>query len=278
MKYYRGLLVAFFALCLGFLTACSDAPAKANVGQFTYDDIVNTGLANSCPTLSDEARGSIPITAGQPYEVSGLCLEPQEFFVKEEPTNKRREAEFVAAKPLTRYTSSLEQISGTLIANDEGVFSLKEEAGIDFQPITVLLPGGEEVPFMFTIKQWDATTDKGFDSINTRTDFKGEFYVPSYRGAVFLDPKARGVASGYDNAVALPASADNSELARANLKRYETGRGELSLQVTQVDAETGEFGGTFVSTQPSDTDLGATDPEDVKIKGVFYARIAPGLE
>ncbi|MGB0560251.1 MAG: photosystem II manganese-stabilizing polypeptide [Spirulinaceae cyanobacterium] len=278
MRYYRGLLVAFFALCLGFLTACSDAPANATSGQLTYDDIVNTGLANSCPTVSDEARGSIAIEVGQPYEVSGLCLEPQEYFVKEESTNKRREAEFVEAKALTRFTSSLDQVSGTLVANAEGVLSFKEEAGIDFQPITVLLPGGEEVPFMFTIKQWDATTDKGFDSINTRTDFEGQFYVPSYRGAVFLDPKGRGIASGYDNAVALPAGADESELTRANVKRYETGRGEMSLQVTQVDAETGEFGGTFVSIQPSDTDMGAADPEDVKIKGVFYARIAPSLE
>lgn len=278
MRYYRGLLVAFFALCLGFLTACSDGPAKAISGQYTYDDIVNTGLANSCPTVDDAARGIIPIDVGQPYEVTGLCVEPREYFVQEEPTNKRREAEFVPAKALTRYTSSLDQVSGTLVASEDGVLSFKEEAGIDFQPITVLLPGGEEVPFMFTMKQWDAKTPEGVASINTRTDFKGPFYVPSYRGAVFLDPKGRGIASGYDNAVALPANADGNELTRSNTKRYETGRGEMSMQVTQVDAATGEFSGTFISIQPSDTDLGAADPEEVKIKGVFYARIAPSLD
>jgi photosystem II oxygen-evolving enhancer protein 1 len=38
--------------------------------------------------------------------------------------------------------------------------------------------------------------------------FGGEFVVPSYRGATFLDPKGRGAASGYDNAVALPAASD----------------------------------------------------------------------
>jgi photosystem II oxygen-evolving enhancer protein 1 len=262
MRYYRGLLIAFLALCLGFLTACSDGPAEASGGQqqLTYDQIVNTGLANLCPSLDDTARGSIPIEPGQKYTVSAMCFEPQEYFVKEEPTSKRRAPEFVEGKVLTRLTSSLDQVRGTVTAGANGVLSFKEEGGIDFQPITVLLPGGEEVPFMFTVKQWDAKTESGFKSINTRTDFEGSYFVPSYRGAVFLDPKGRGVASGYDNAIALPADADNEKLVRANVKRYETGTGQMGLQVTQVDAETGEFGGKFVSIQPSDTDLGADDP------------------
>ena len=113
------------------------------------------------------------------------------------------------------------------------------------------------------------------DSINTSTDFEGEFNVPSYRGAVFLDPKGRGVASGYDNAVALPSEADSEQLKRANTKRVETGKGKISLQVAKVDNNTGEIAGTFESEQPSDTDLGADDPKEVKVRGIFYARIAP---
>ncbi|WP_072621730.1 photosystem II manganese-stabilizing polypeptide [Spirulina major] len=275
MRYYRGLLIAFFALCLGFLTACSDGPANATSQQLTYDDIVNTGLANGCPELDETARGSIPVVAGKEYLISAMCLEPKEYFVKEEPTNKRVEAEFIQGKVLTRYTSSLDQVSGTLTASADGVLTFKEEAGIDFQPITVLLPGGEQTPFMFTMKSLDAKTEAGFDSVNTSTDFEGEFFVPSYRGSVFLDPKGRGVASGYDNAIALPAGADSDSFERANVKRYETGRGEMSLQVTKVDSETGEIAGTFTSIQPSDTDLGADDPEEVKIKGSFYAQVSP---
>lgn len=42
--------------------------------------------------------------------------------------------------------------------------------------------------------------------------FGGEFVVPSYRGATFLDPKGRGAATGYDTAVALPAAGDDGEL------------------------------------------------------------------
>ncbi len=276
MRYYRALLIAFVAVCLGLLTACSDGPAKAaSRDQLTYDQIVNTGLANLCPRLEETTRGSIPLEAGQAYKLYSLCLEPQDYFVKEEPTNKRQNPEFVKGKVLTRNTSSLDQVRGTVTRDAQGVLTFTEEGGIDFQAITVLLPGGEQIPFLFTIKELVATTESGFDSINPSTDFKGEFNVPSYRGAVFLDPKGRGVASGYDNAVALPSVADDEELARANVKRFLSGRGEISLQVTKVDSETGEIAGSFVSEQPSDTDLGADDPEEVKVKGIFYARVRP---
>ncbi len=72
---------------------------------------------------------------------------------------------------------------------NEEISTLKEEDGIDFQPITVQLPGGERVPLFFTIKGFTGKTEAGFNSINSSTDFEGEFKVPSYRGAGFLDPK-----------------------------------------------------------------------------------------
>lgn len=275
MRYYRALIAALLAICLGFITACSNGPANATIDKrdLTYDDIVNTGIANSCLQLPDTVRGSISLEPGQSYAINELCLEPREYFVKEEPVNKRREAEFVKGKSLTRYTSSLEQMYGTIKVNDDGSLTLIEEGGIDFQPITVLLPGGEEIPFLFTIKSLVATTQAGNGEINSSSDFSGEFRVPSYRGAVFLDPKGRGVASGYDNAVALPAGADADELNRANTKRVLKGKGEISLLVTKVNGSTGEIAGNFVSEQPSDTDLGADDPEEVKVTGVFYGRV-----
>ncbi len=273
---YRTLIVAFLALCLGVLTACSQGPANAtSKEQLTYDQIVNTGLANSCPEISETRRGSLPIEPGQSYALSSLCVEPREYFVKEEPINKRQAAEFIQGRLLTRYTSSLEQITGTISAAEDGTLTLVEEDGIDFQPVTVQLPGGEQVPFMFTIKNLVATSEPGQTSINTSTDFEGSFKVPSYRGAVFLDPKSRGVASGYDNAVALPSQADEKGLTRANLKQLVGGKGTMSLQITKIDASTGEIGGTFESEQPSATDLGAEDPEDVKIRGTFYGRLTP---
>lgn len=266
---YRALIVAILALCLTVLTACSEGTTGTK--QLTYDDIKNTGLANNCPKLPGQGRGSIAIEQNQTYIMSDLCLQPISFFVKEEASNPRKEAEFVPGKLLTRYTSSLAQIMGPVTSNPDKILTFVEEDGIDFQPITVQLPGGEQEPFFFTIKGLVAKSEPGMESINSSTDFEGEFYVPSYRGATFLDPKGRGVATGYDNAVALPAGADAEELTIANVKRTEIGKGNIVLAINKVNSITGEISGTFESEQPSDTDLGAQEPVDIKIRGIFYA-------
>lgn len=275
--WYRAVIAAFLALCLGVLTACSESPESISRDQLTYDDILNTGLANSCPQISETSRGSIPIDASKTYVLKDLCIEPSEYFVKEEPTNKRKKAEFIPGKILTRYTSTLDQITGLISSDSEGVLTFKEQDGIDFQAITVLLPGGEEVPFLFTVKNLVANTQPGTTSINSSTDFTGEFKVPSYRGQVFLDPKGRSVASGYDNAVALPARADDEDFTRANVKEFVARTGTMALNITRVDSQTGEIAGVFVSEQPSATDLGAEEPEEVKVQGTFYGRIEPAV-
>ena len=272
---YRALIVAFFALCLGLITACSDAPSTSVSDVLTYEQIRGTGLANKCPQLTETSRGSIAVAPNVTYSIKELCLEPTNFFVKEEPANKRQEAEFVPGKVMTRYTSSIDQVQGKLTVNSDNSLTFTEEDGLDFQAITVKLPGGELVPFLFTIKNLVAQTQPNLTSINTSTDFEGTFKVPSYRGAAFLDPKGRGVVSGYDNAVALPAQADDEELTRTNVKRAEILKGKISLQVAKVDNTSGEIAGTFESEQPSDTDLGAGEPKEVKIRGLFYGRIEP---
>lgn len=272
---YRALIVAFLALCMGFLTACNDVSEIASVETLTYDQIRGTGLANKCPQLSETSRGSIPLNSGDSLVIKELCLEPTAYFVKEEPTNKRQKPEFVQGKVLTRKTSSLDQIQGDLIYNEDGSLTFKEKDGFDFQAITVKLPGGESIPFLFTIKGLVAQSQPGLTSINTSTDFKGSFRVPSYRGATFLDPKGRGVASGYDNAVALPAHADEEELKTANVKRVEVLDGTISMSIAKVNSSSGEIAGTFESIQPSDTDLGADEPKEVKVRGVFYGRVEP---
>ncbi len=269
---YRALIATLLALCLGFITACSDAPS-ASTTALTYEQIRGTGLANKCPQISETSRGSIPIDSSQSYSIKELCMEPTNYFVKEEPTNKRQKVEFVTGKVLTRKTSSLDQIQGDLLVNSDGSLTFQEKDGFDFQATTVKLPGGELVPFLFTVKGLVAQTQPGLTSLNTSTDFKGSFRVPSYRGATFLDPKGRGVASGYDNAVALPGRSDAEELTRENVKRAEVLEGNMALSIAQVNSATGEIAGTFESIQPSDTDLGSGDPKEVKIRGIFYGRI-----
>jgi photosystem II oxygen-evolving enhancer protein 1 len=271
---FRGLIAALMAVCIGFLTACSDSPANATSSvPLTYEQIRNTGLANNCPTIADISRGSIDLDSNKKYQFVDMCLQPTEYFVEVEPANKRQKPEFVKGKVVTRATSSLDQIKGSITFNDEGKLIFKEEDGIDFQAITVKMPGGELVPFLFTIKELVAISDVPTPVLTTSTDFSGEFKVPSYRGSVFLDPKGRGVASGYDNAIALPAEADSSKLSRTNVKRTDSFKGNITFEVAKINAATGEVAGIFTSQQTSDTDLGADDPEKVRIRGVFYTRL-----
>ena len=270
---YRALIVAFLAICLGFLTACSEGPVATADIPLTYDQIRNTGLANKCPQLSETSRGTIALDADKLYQIGGLCLEPTSFFVKEEPTNTRREAEFVPGKTLTRYTSSLDQVRGDLVVEPDGSLAFLEKDGIDFQAITVQLPGGEQEPFLFTIKGLKAYSQEGLNAVTTYTDLEGSYRVPSYRTSNFLDPKGRGLATGYDTAVALPARGDSDELLRENTKAFDIGKGNISLQISKVDSDTGEIAGTFIALQPSDTDMGTAEPVDIKIQGIFYGYV-----
>lgn len=79
------------------------------------------------------------------------------------------------------------QITGDFKIDESGNVELKEEDGIDYAAVTVQMPGGERVPFLFTIKELEA---KG-----TADAFGGEFVVPSYRGSSFLDPKVECLSS-----------------------------------------------------------------------------------
>merc|ERR1711941_187581 len=192
--------------------------------------------------------------------------EPTSFKVKEDVQVKGNDAEFVETKLMTRLTYTLDDMSGKMKINSDGKVSFIEQDGIDYAPTTVQLPGGERVAFLFTVKQLNAT--------GTLDSFMGEFNVPSYRGSSFLDPKGRGGSTGYDTAVALPARGDDEELAKENTKNTAALKGSIVLSAAKVDPATGEIAGVFQSIQPSDTDLGAKPPKDVKITGIWYARLS----
>jgi photosystem II oxygen-evolving enhancer protein 1 len=51
-------------------------------------------------------------------------------------------------------------------------------------------------------------------------------------------------------------------------------KGSIVLSTAKVDSATGEIAGVFQSIQPSDTDLGAKPPKDIKITGLWYARLS----
>ncbi|XAR57852.1 hypothetical protein NMG60_11026136 [Bertholletia excelsa] len=263
---------AGFALATSALVV-SGANAEGVPKRLTYDEIQSktylevkgTGTANQCPTID----GGVDKFAFKPgkYYMKKLCLEPTSFTVKAEGVSKNAPPEFQDTKLMTRLTYTLDEIEGPLEVSPDGTIKFEEKDGIDYAAVTVQLPGGERVPFLFTIKQLVAT--------GKPEKFGGEFLVPSYRGSSFLDPKGRGGSTGYDSAVALPAGGrgDEEELIKENIKNTDSSSGKITLGVTKSKPESGEVIGVFESVQPSDTDLGSKAPKDVKIQGIWYAQL-----
>merc|ERR1712224_115643 len=248
--------------------ALVSAPALAltfdELQGLTYLQVKGSGLANTCPVIESGSTNLKDLPAGD-YTFDKFCLEPTSFKVKAESQFKGGESEFLDTKLMTRLTYTLDDMSGKMKIGGDGKVSFVEEDGIDYAPTTVQLPGGERVAFLFTVKQ--------LNSSGSLESFGGEFNVPSYRGSSFLDPKGRGGSTGYDTAVGLPARGDDEELAKENSKNTAALKGSIVLSIAKIDASTGEIAGVFQSIQPSDTDLGAKAPKDVKISGLWYARL-----
>merc|ERR1719389_1476330 len=230
----------------------------------TYLQVKGSGLANTCPVIESGSTNLRDLPAGD-YKFDKFCMEPTSFEVKEESQFKGGDSEFVDTKLMTRLTYTLDDMSGKMKVGGDGKVSFIEEDGIDYAPTTVQLPGGERVPFLLTVKHLNAS--------GNLENFGGEFNVPSYRGSSFLDPKGRGGSTGYDTAMALPARGDDEELAKENIKNTVALKGSIVLSTAKVDPTTGEIAGVFQSIQPSDTDLGSKAPKDVKITGLWYARL-----
>mmetsp|Transcript_8329 Transcript_8329/g.14281 ORF Transcript_8329/g.14281 Transcript_8329/m.14281 type:complete len:294 (-) Transcript_8329:484-1365(-) len=230
----------------------------------TYLQTKGSGIANTCPVLESGTTNLKDLKAGD-YKLDKFCMEPTSFTVKAESSFKGNEEEFVSTKLMTRLTYTLDAINGDFKVGNNGEVEMKEIDGMDYAAVTVQLPGGERVPFLFSIKQLDA---KG-----TVDSFSGDFVVPSYRGSSFLDPKGRGGSTGYDNAVALPGRSDAEEFMKENIKTTKALKGSAVFAVAKVDPVTGEIAGVFESIQPSDTDLGAKTPKDIKITGLWYGQL-----
>ncbi|OVA18615.1 Photosystem II PsbO [Macleaya cordata] len=262
-----GLALATSALVVSGATA-EGVPKRLTYDEIqskTYMEVKGTGTANQCPTI----EGGVDSFAFKPgkYTMKKFCLEPTSFTVKAEGVSKNSAPEFQKTKLMTRLTYTLDEIEGPFEVSSDGTVKFEEKDGIDYAAVTVQLPGGERVPFLFTIKQLVAS--------GKPENFGGKFLVPSYRGSSFLDPKGRGGSTGYDNAVALPAGGrgDEEELSKENIKNASSSTGTITLSVSKSKPESGEVIGVFESIQPSDTDLGAKVPKDVKIQGVWYAQL-----
>jgi len=259
------------ALAVGVAAAPAQALQKSEINQLSYLQVKGTGLANRCPEVVGE--GTIAPKSGQ--KLVEMCIEPKAWAVEEEVgKGGRTEKKFVNSKVMTRQTYTLDGIEGNLdISGGNIVFSEKE--GIDYAATTVQLPGGERVPFLFTVKDLVA---KGTGStFKPGFQMGGEFSTPSYRTGLFLDPKGRGGTTGYDMAVALPGlqsgEEGDAELFNENNKTFDVTTGRIEMEVNKVNVDEQEIGGVFVATQLGDTDMGSKVPKKVLTKGIFYARV-----
>lgn len=60
---------------------------------------------------------------------------------------------------------------------------------------------------------------------------------------------------------------------KENVKKTAALKGSAVFSVAKIDKATGEVAGVFESIQPSDTDLGAKPPKDIKITGLWYGQL-----
>jgi photosystem II oxygen-evolving enhancer protein 1 len=282
----KGLTAKALSTGAAAIVALSAATAPAHAGPFTqseinsltYEQIKGTGLANTCPIVEKGGSGAIKTSAKTKFDK--FCMEPTSFQILEDKLTKNGlVTEAVNTKVTTRQTYTLTGMDGD-VATQDGKLQLREKDGIDYAPSTVQLPGGERVPFLFTVKNLVATADKAGSDIAEGQTFSGTFRVPSYRTGLFLDPKGRGMVTGYDQAVALPAlqasggqDSVGAGIGKENNKKWDQLNGQIELKVTSVNNELGEIGGVFVHQQPSDTDMGAKQPKQLLLKGQWFATI-----
>jgi photosystem II oxygen-evolving enhancer protein 1 len=264
-------LMAAVTLGSGMQPALAGPFTQSEINSLTYEQIKGTGLANTCPRVEDgTTTGKISVSGKR---LENLCFEPTSFQVLEDRLTKNGVVtEAVNTKVTTRQTYVLTGIEGNL-STDGGKVKFTEKDGIDYAPTTVQMPGGERVPFLFTVKNLVANADTPDIAVNTK--FAGDFKVPSYRTGLFLDPKGRGAVTGYDQAVALPAlqAGGDDSLYNENNKKFDVGKGNVEFKVTSLNTELGEIGGVFVHQQPSDTDMGSKVPKTVLLKGSWFGTV-----
>lgn len=259
------------ALAFGMAVAPAQALTKSEINSLSYLQVKGTGLANRCAEVVGE--GTITPKSGQ--KLVDMCIEPKAWAVEEEIGKAgKTEKKFVNSKVMTRQTYTLEAIEGTL-DNSGGNIVFKEKEGIDYAATTVQMPGGERVPFLFTVKELVAKGNGG--SFKPGFQMGGDFTTPSYRTGLFLDPKGRGGTTGYDMPQALPGlqsgEEGDDELFDETNKTFDVTTGRIEMEVNKVDTEESEIGGVFVATQLSDTDMGSKVPKKVLTKGIFYAKV-----
>merc|ERR1719265_1888539 len=143
---------AVILVAVTFVDNSAQALTFDELQGLTYLQVKGSGLANTCPVIEGGSSNLKDLPAGD-YNFDKFCMEPTSFKVKSESQTKGAEPEFVDTKLTTRLTYTLDDMVGKIKIGGDGKVTFTEEDGIDYAPTTVQLPGGERVPFLFTIKE-----------------------------------------------------------------------------------------------------------------------------
>ena len=163
------------AAAFSVMAAPAQALTKSEINSLTYLQVKGTGLANRCA----EVVGEDSITPKSGQKIVDMCIEPKAWAVEEEiGKGGKTEKKFVNSKVMTRQTYTLEAIEGP-ISVEGGNIVFKEKEGIDYAATTVQMPGGERVPFLFTVKDLVAKGNGG--AFKPGFQMGGDFTTPSYR-------------------------------------------------------------------------------------------------
>ena len=162
-------------------------PGSYSLGKFCMEPTSFTVKEESQVRVLGRRHGSIDPSAGTlcstGWEVDAALGLATPWFLQ----FKGGDSDFVSTKLMTRLTYTLDeaslgcmllslplcplcgshslsptppsphlQMSGSFKVDGSGNVELKEEDGIDYAPVTVQLPGGERVPFLFSVKQLEA--------------------------------------------------------------------------------------------------------------------------
>ncbi|MGA7955055.1 MAG: photosystem II manganese-stabilizing polypeptide [Gloeobacterales cyanobacterium] len=236
------LIFGFGALAL---TSCSSDRSIGSTAVPVY------GIVH-CPKAS-EGRGSITLAPGTVLKSTNLCVEA-----------RSAKYEGKLAKIIWGNTSPIGPVSAELTKDASGKVSLMYTGGRHGTQAT-LQQGSERIPFNFTINGLQAS-GAAASQIDTSTNLVGSITVPPLRGLGYTDSRGRGAEAGYDQSTAFYAySPEAAVKGTAESRARESGEGQVTFQVKNINAEKGEISGTFISKQPS----GVEGKGEVEVEGYF---------
>lgn len=245
---HSAIILGLAALGVLTLAGCgSDRSPGASSTEFGY--------SVECPKVEGD-RAPLELKEGVVKQTYDMCLQPTKIDYEGKPT-----------KLIWGQTANLRPVIAELRRGEDGKPAIEVTGGSTTYQLT-LQARSERIPFLFSVSGLKAEASQVSDVINTSTDLKGELVVPPLRGLGYTDSRGRGSDAGYDQSQSTYATAGKYEDATKESLAREVGEGEMLLNITSVNSQTGQIAGTFKSKQSSGVSV---VPGEMEIEGTFVA-------